>query len=151
MAFSQGLNTAMTDRLPVYAAALWWGSLSVIGFMAVPLLFASLPSKALAGHAAAQLFAAQTWVSVACGVVLLLAHRQNRALAPANQAPIAIVFVIFGMLLALLLEYAVAPRIMARQNLRLWHSLGATLYAVQWLSAAVVLWPLAGRRGGSSA
>ena len=55
------------------------------------------------------------------------------------------------MLLALLLEYAVAPRIVARQNLRLWHSLGAALYVVQWLSAALVLWPLAGRRGGAPA
>ncbi len=137
----------MLDRLPVYAAALWWGSLSVIGFMAVPLLFANLPSKALAGHAAAHLFAAQTWVSVACALVLLLVFKKNRALAPTSRAPIAIVFVVFGMLLALLLEYAVAPRIVARQNLRLWHSLGAALYVVQWLSAAVVLWPLAGRRG----
>ncbi len=136
----------MLDRLSVYAAALWWGSLSVIGFMAVPLLFASLPSKALAGHAAAQLFAAQTWVSVVCGLVLLLIDRQKKALAPANPARIAIVFVVFGVLLALLLEYAVAPRIVARHNLRLWHSLGAAMYAVQWLSAAVVLWPLAGRK-----
>ena len=141
----------MRDRLPVYAAALWWGSLSVIGFMAVPLLFASLPSKALAGYAAAHLFAAQTWVSLACGLVLLLVYRQERAMAPANRGRIAIGFVVFGMLLALLLEYAVAPRIVARQNLRLWHSLGAALYVVQWLSAAVVLWPLAGRRGGSPA
>ena len=141
----------MRDRLPVYAAALWWGSLSVIGFMAVPLLFASLPSKALAGYAAVHLFAAQTWVSLACGLVLLLVYRKERALAPANRARIAIGFVVFGMLLALLLEYAVAPRIVARQNLRLWHSLGAALYVVQWLSAAVVLWPLAGRRGGSPA
>jgi hypothetical protein len=39
------------------------GQPSVIGFMAVPLLFASLPSKALAGYAAAHLFAAQTCVA----------------------------------------------------------------------------------------
>ena len=130
----------MRDRLPVYAAALWWGSLSVIGFMAVPLLFASLPSKALAGYAAAHLFAAQTWVSLACGLVLLLVYRQERALAPANRARIAIGFVVFGMLLALLLEYAVAPRIVARENLRLWHGAGSVMYAVQWLCAAAVLW-----------
>ena len=30
---------------PVWLAALWWGSLSVIGFMAVPLLFASGPGS----------------------------------------------------------------------------------------------------------
>ena len=134
----------MRDRLPVYAAALWWGSLSVIGFMAVPLLFASLPSKALAGYAAAHLFAAQTWVSLACGLVLLLVYRQERALAPANRARIAIGFVVFGMLLALLLEYAVAPRIVARENLKLWHSVGSGMYLVQWLCASVLLWRMSG-------
>ncbi|MDU7587663.1 MAG: DUF4149 domain-containing protein, partial [Acidovorax sp.] len=58
----------MAQRLPQFAAALWWGSLSAIGFMAVPLLFAHLPTPAMAGNMAAQLFAAQTWVSVACCV-----------------------------------------------------------------------------------
>ena len=141
----------MAARFPALLAALWWGSLGAIGFMAVPLLFAHLPTPAMAGTMAAKLFAAQTWVSLACGLVLLLVYRQERALAPANRARIAIGFVVFGMLLALLLEYAVAPRIVARQNLRLWHSLGAALYVVQWLSAAVVLWPLAGRRGDAPA
>ena len=136
----------LNARIVTFASALWWGSLTAIGFMAVPLLFANLPSKALAGHAAAHLFAAQTWVSLACGVVLLLVYKQNRALAPANQARIAIVFVVFGMLLALLIEFAVAPRIVARENLRLWHGAGTLMYAVQWLCASFVLWRLAGSR-----
>ena len=34
----------MYERLPVLAAALWWGSLSAIGFVAVPMLFAHLPT-----------------------------------------------------------------------------------------------------------
>ena len=32
------------SRLPVYAAALWWGSLTTIGFLVVPLLFMHLPT-----------------------------------------------------------------------------------------------------------
>jgi hypothetical protein len=40
-----------------------------------------------------------------------------------------------GVLLALLSEWAVAPRILARDNLRLWHSVGTLLYVVQWLCA----------------
>ena len=44
------------------------------------------------------------------------------------------------MLLALLIEFAVAPRIVARENLRLWHGAGSVMYVVQWLCAAVVLW-----------
>ena len=45
----------MFDRLPVFFAALWWGSLSAIGFVAVPMLFANLPQPAMAGFMAAVL------------------------------------------------------------------------------------------------
>ena len=76
-------------RLPVYAAALWWGSLTTIGFLVVPLLF---------------------------------------------------VFILLGLLLALLVEFAVAPRIVTRTNLKLWHSVGSVMYLVQWLCAAIVFW-----------
>ena len=75
---------------PVWVAALWWGSLTTLGFAVVPLLFAYLPSPALA-----------------------------------------------GMLLALLVEFAVAPRILARENLRLWHGVGSAMYLLQWICAAV--------------
>ena len=138
----------MRDRLPLFAAALWWGSLSVIGFMAVPLLFRFLPTPAMAGNMAAHLFTAQTWVSVACGAVLLLVSRSDRDSAPASRAQAALVFIVLGLLLALLIEFAVAPRIVARENLRLWHSAGSVMYGVQWLCAAIVLWRLAGKARG---
>ena len=32
------------SRLPGLVAALWWGSLSTVGFLVVPLLFAHLPT-----------------------------------------------------------------------------------------------------------
>jgi len=56
------------------------------------------------------------------------------------------VFVIAGLLLALLQQYGVAPRILARQNLRLWHGAGIAMYALQWLCALAVLWRMAARR-----
>ena len=43
-------------------------------------------------------------------------------------------------LLALLVQFGVAPRIVARQDLRLWHSVGSVMYALQWCCAALVLW-----------
>ncbi|HEY0201040.1 MAG TPA: DUF4149 domain-containing protein [Burkholderiaceae bacterium] len=135
---------ALAQRLPLYAAALWWGSLTVIGFIAVPLLFANLPAPAMAGYVAARIFTAQSWVSVACCVVLLAASKpkfeSNSTQAPATPSQAAIVFIVLGLLLALLLEYAVAPRIVMRQNLRLWHGLGTVMYFVQWLCAAAALW-----------
>ena len=130
----------MRARIAPFAAALWWGSLTAVGFMVVPLLFKFLPTPAMAGHMAAKLFTAQTWVSVACGIVLLLVSRSNRPSALSGRAQAALVFIVLGMLLALLIEFAVAPRIVARENLRLWHGAGSVMYAVQWLCAAVVLW-----------
>ena len=130
----------MLARIAPFAAALWWGSLTAVGFMVVPLLFKFLPTPAMAGHMAARLFTAQTWVSVACGVVLLLVSRSDRPPAQARRAQAALVFIVLGMLLALLIEFAVAPRIVARENLRLWHGAGSVMYAVQWLCAAAVLW-----------
>ena len=136
------MNGAL-ERMPVLAAALWWGSLSAVGFMVVPMLFANLATPAIAGAMAAKLFAAQTWVSVVCALVLLLASRR-RAHSPVARRIMALVgWVLVGLALALLVEYGVAPQIVARTQLKLWHSVGSVAYALQWICAAVVLWRLA--------
>ncbi len=132
-------------RLPLWAAALWCGSLTTIGFLVVPLLFVHLPSPALAGGMAARLFTAQTWVTVVCTLLLLLASRpRGDAEEGAEPGPVQAVriTVIGGLLLALLVEFAVAPRIVARENLALWHRAGSALYALQWFCAAITFWRL---------
>ena len=121
------------QRLELFVSALWWGSLSTLCFGVVPLLFARLGSPAQAGQMAAQLFSAQTWVSVVCGLLLLMAQRRR------GQAR-GLGWILAGLLLALLVELAVAPRILARENLALWHSLGTAMYALQWLCAGACLW-----------
>lgn len=136
----------MFDRLPFFFAALWWGSLSAIGFVAVPLLFVHLPTPAMAGYMAARLFAAQTWISIACCALLLVFSKQKKAEKLQEWAQAAIGFVIAGLLLALLVQYGVSPRIVARENLRLWHGVGTAMYALQWICAALVLWRLAASR-----
>ncbi|MBT2321163.1 DUF4149 domain-containing protein [Variovorax paradoxus] len=135
----------MKDRIALLVAALWWGSLTTIGFLVVPMLFAQLGDPRLAGNFAARLFAAQSWVALACGLALLTYFRskvQDRA-DPSSRAAVA--WIVVALLLALLQEYAVAPRILARDNLRLWHSLGSAMYLGQWLCAGVLLWRM-GRR-----
>jgi len=112
--------------------------------MVVPLLFKFLPTPAMAGNMAAKLFTAQTWVSVACGVVLLLLQR-NATKTQAGQAQPALFIIVFGLLMALLVEFGAAPHIRARDNLPLWHALGTGMYVLQWLCAAAVLWRLAGQ------
>ena len=135
----------MRERLSLFAMALWWGSLTTIGFLAVPLLFRFLPTPAVAGNMAARLFTAQTWVSVACAAALLIVYK-NRASALDGQARAAIILIVLGMLMALLVEFGVAPRIVARQNLALWHTAGTVMYAVQWLCATALLWRRAAKR-----
>ena len=143
----------MRQRLPVFVAALWWGSLTALGFMVVPLLFARLETPAIAGRMAAQLFSAQTWLSMGCGLLLLMVlqrrsrsdFEQKQAVAPVDKAQSALLFIVTGMLMALLVEFAVAPRILAREQLRLWHGVGTAMYVLQWLASGIVLWKVAGR------
>lgn len=131
-------------RLAMLAAALWWGSLSAIGFLAVPLLFANAASPAVAGGLAAKLFQAQSWLGLVCGVLLLLSARSAEGSATMDWAGGAVAYVLLGMLCALLQEFAIAPRIAAREDLRLWHNAGTAVYAAQWLCALVVLWRTTG-------
>lgn len=136
------MTQASRQRLAQMAAALWWGSLTGLGALVVPLLFRHLPTPALAGNMAAQLFSAHTWLALGLGLLLLLIFRSNQAIAPVGAAQTATFLIAIGMLLALLSEFAVAPRIVARQNLRLWHSLGSLLWLLQWLCAGGLLWHL---------
>lgn len=130
----------LTQRLPALAAAFWWVSLTVVGFIVVPLLFKHLPTPAVAGRMAAQLFTAQTWVSIGCALLLLGLSRAEQAGSAAQALDRAVLFVILGLLLALVGEFGLAPRIVARENLKLWHAVGSGLYLVQWICAGTVLW-----------
>lgn len=129
-------------KLPVGLAAVWAVSLGLLGCMVVPMLFVYLPTPAMAGTMAAHLFAAQTWVSAVCAVLLLICFRSNRPLVPVDTAQAATLFVVTGLLLALLVELAVAPRIVARENLALWHAVGSAMYLGQWVCSLVVFWKL---------
>ena len=138
---------------------MWLGSLTTLGFFVVPMLFQYLPTKALGGNMAARLFEVQTWISVGCCLVLMLILRPKRfesqfdlennaknngnmPLAVVFPASTAIIFVALGMLMALLVAFGVSPRIVARENLMLWHAVGSLMYLAQWVCAGVVLWKL---------
>ena len=139
---------SLPERMAVFAAALWWGSLTAVGAIVVPLLFMHLPTPAVAGGMAARLFTAQSWIALGCGLLLVLISRGKEVTARMDWAQGALVFIAAGMLLALLLEFAVAPRIVARQNLPTWHAAGSAMLLLQWLCAGMALWKVAGLRSG---
>ncbi len=135
-------TSELMSRASVWVVALWWGSLTTVGFLVVPLLFAHLPHVAMAGGMAARLFTAQTWVSCVCAMLLLFFSRSDRRFAPVSMKQDVLAFIVGGMLLALLSEFAVSPRIVARENLRLWHSVGSAMYVLQWLCTGATFWKL---------
>ena len=142
---------AFQARAAVFLSALWWGSLSGLGFVVVPLLFKYLGTPAEAGAMAAKLFSAQTWLSVACTMLLLLMlNRKNVEHAQSNdEARKITAWVVVGLLLTLLVEFGVAAQIInARSsggNLRLWHGLGSLMYLGQWICAGLTLWRVSSR------
>ena len=157
-------------RLGLFLAALWWGGLTALSFLAVPTLFAQMGSPALAGPVAAKLFSLQAFAGLIIGLGLLVILRQERrrvvpelpdglpelppaALWKVQQALGTMAIVLLGMLLAMVQEFVVAEKIvMARAtggDLRLWHGVGSGLVFAQWLCAAAVLWRLSGAHGRS--
>ncbi|MDQ3272218.1 MAG: DUF4149 domain-containing protein, partial [Pseudomonadota bacterium] len=92
------------SHISILLAALWWGSLTGLGFIVVPMLFIHLPGPAAAGAMAAKLFTAQTWLSVACAMLLLLALNKKEAPTPSPTAQAAIKYVVAGLFLAVLVE-----------------------------------------------
>ena len=130
----------MIKLLQIWVAALWWGSLTTIGFMVVPLLFVYLPTPAVAGNMAAKLFFAQTWVSTASTLLLLIVFKKFDNTQTNNpNSRRAVVFISTGFILALLSEFWISPRIVLRENLSFWHTTGSVMYFLQWLCASMSL------------
>jgi hypothetical protein len=151
-------------RLSVIVAALWWGGISALSFVAVPTLFASLGSPAVAGPVAARLFSLQCWAGLFLGVVLLLILRRQRSVLTAEVSPQGVAamrgllmtlgVVLLAMLLAMVQEFGVAQKIVGARanggNLRLWHGVGSAMVLGQWLCSGWVLWRLTGLVGSPS-
>lgn len=148
------------QRLSILMAALWWGGITGLSFVAVPTLFAKLGSPAVAGPVAAQLFSFQCWIGLVLGTALMLVLRRQRSSLSSDPSPQALsdlrallltmALVALAVLLAMTQEFGVARKIVTARatggDLRLWHSLGSVLVLGQWLCAGAVLWRLAAPR-----
>ena len=136
----------MRYRFGLMLAALWWGSLTALGFVIVPILFTHLPSPAAAGQLAAKLFTAQAWLSIACAMFLMLIYNQKEIENQDIRAQAAIKVIVTGLLLVVLVEFGLSPRIVSARadggNLRMLHGLGSAMYFGQWLCAGFALWRL---------
>jgi hypothetical protein len=130
----------LSRTLSFFAVALWWGSLTTIGFFVVPMLFMHMDTSLAAGRMAAALFAVQTYISLACGLVLLglYARRPQAVFGQTGRAVIGLL--VLGIALPLIVQFVVTPHIVARDNLKLWHALGSGLYLLQWFCVSCLLY-----------
>lgn len=144
----------MCRQWPLLLAALWWGGLSALSFVAVPLAFAHFGNPALAGPYAARLFQIQSWASLLAALGLLLwARAQTGRFSPVSSGASLLAsllpWLLVAALAALVQEFGVAQRILSARSsgsdLRLWHGAGTALVLLQWLCALRVLIRLAGR------
>ncbi len=131
------------QRQALLLAALWWGGITALSFLAVPTLFATLGNPAVAGPVAAKLFSLQCQAGLVIGVVLLALVRQGGP-APSSYALIGLICAAMGM--ALLQEFAVAQKIVTARasggDLKFWHGVGSALVLGQWLCSGALLWRL---------
>ncbi|MEY5100412.1 MAG: hypothetical protein RJA36_3131 [Pseudomonadota bacterium] len=143
--------SGLRERWPLLLAALWWGGISALSFLAVPLAFAHFGNPAVAGPFAARLFQAQSWFSVAAALALLLWGRARRG-QPAHESISSglLPWLLLAALAGLLQEFGVAERILTARargvDVRTWHAVGSALVLLQWLSALGALGYLS-RRG----
>jgi uncharacterized membrane protein len=89
---------ALPHWLAVVATVLWVGGMWVVGYLAVPALFQSLPDRQLAGMLAGKMFSWMAFVGMVCGVYLLLyqAHPVRRAEAKRKLVIVALMLLLLG-------------------------------------------------------
>lgn len=123
-------------RMPVFLTALWWGGISAISFIVVPVLFNQLGNPSLAGTIAAKLFSIQSIGVLGIALALLVSPSVRR------EMPLVAMLVV-AMGATLTQEFLIAPRILQSralgESVRLWHSLGTLCILMQWLLGGAVL------------
>jgi len=145
--------------LQAVAATLWVGGLWVTGFMVAPLLFSTLPDRALAGMLAGKLFSLMAWIGIGCAYTLIVARFVDDGAAALRQGVLWVVLPMlllacageFGVqpVMAALKEQALPKQVMEsvfRDRFTAWHAVSGGLYVIQSLLGIVLVTLLAGRK-----
>jgi hypothetical protein len=146
----------LASRARLLIVTLWVGSLWTIGCLVAPILFATLPDKALAGTIAGTLFRLEAWLSVFCSVILMALLRARRDNNP-KQLKAALVLVA-GMLVCTLIGYFALHPFMAalretagpagmmasdaKMQFGILHGISSGMYLIQSLLGVVLLFEI---------
>ena len=144
----------LSEALYLFAITLWVGGLWAIGYMAAPVLFASLGDRQLAGMVAGKLFALIGWVGLGCAAWLLIFLGSRGRGQVVKRAVFWLVVLMalmtsasqFGIqpLMAQLKLDAMPREVMEsvlRDRFAAWHGISSILYLVQSLLGLwLVIW-----------
>ncbi|HEY0663915.1 MAG TPA: DUF4149 domain-containing protein [Thiobacillaceae bacterium] len=146
---------ALWDGLAATLLVLWIGGMWAIGYIAAPVLFASLGDKQLAGMLAGNLFQVIAWVGIASASYLLL----YRIAIDGTGALKTLFFWLVVLMLALILvglfgvqpilqslkdqamPHAVMQSVFADRFAR-WHGVSSILYLIQSALGLLLVWRL---------
>ena len=148
-------NTSDNRIVPIarqVVLSLWVGSLWTVGYLVVPMLFAVLDDRQLAGEIAGQLFFAETWLSLICAALILLPEFiidiRRAILRPDNILVMLCVVLLAGA------EWGVRPLMDASRltdgssgpDFAMWHGVAAGMYLWASLCGLLALWRSASGR-----
>lgn len=136
----------LADALQAVAATLWVGGLWVVGFVVAPVLFSTLPDRAMAGLLAGKLFGLIAWIGIGCALYLLLFRFVRHGAAAFRQGLLWLLLIMlvlvcageFGVqpVMAALKEQALPKQVMEsvfRDRFAAWHGVSSGLYVIQSL------------------
>lgn len=141
------------DGLAGTVLVLWIGGIWAIGYIAAPVLFASLGDKQLAGMLAGKLFGVIAWVGIAAATYLLL-YRLVRDGAGALKT---VFFWIVAVMLALTLagHFGIQPILQGLKDQAMpqavmqsvfadrfqrWHGVSSIVYLIESVLGLILVW-----------
>jgi len=146
--------SARLRRAAAWLAGAWAGLVAGVGFVAAPVLFATLP-RADAGRAAARLFEVDATVGVCAGAVLLLLCLQiarRDAERGASRFSTEMMLVLAALFAIVAGHYAIEPMIEAARrgaggpSFAVLHGVASAFFLVKFLAVAALAWRLTGTR-----
>lgn len=148
----------LSEALYFSTITLWVGGMWAIGYLAAPVLFASMGDRQLAGMVAGKLFAGIGWIGLGCAVYLLFFLTFRARIQVFRRAVFWLVLLMalltlasqFGIqpLMAQLKADALPREVMQsvlRDRFAAWHGVSSILYLVQSLLGLwLVVWATRG-------
>jgi len=140
------------DGLALLTVCAWVGGMWVVGYLVTPVLFQSLPDKALAGMVAGKLFTVAAYMGMVCAIYLLIYHfaLQRKLFVRQGMFWIIVVMVLFLLvgqygiqpMLANLKTQALPLYVMDSpfaEQFKFWHGVSSIIFLTQSLFGAVLL------------